>query len=354
MSLESANSRLKNAGVSITLELKSGKITLRGTFPPKPGSVKTKPYQQRLHLRLDPTPSGIRQAEKEARKIAALIDCKEFDWKNYRSESTEKDPEPFLLEDFHQFYLSKGGSENTWKTDYLVILKKLNTDPTIDSLTQLVLNTAPNTRTRKRACIAVTALAKYLKLDLNVTELRGNYSPFRSVKQRTIPTDQQIAETRHHLPEPWQWIYGMMATYGLRNHEVFRLDLAEFPIVQILDDTKTGFRECWPCHPQWAESWNLVNPVLPNVALMQENSDLGHRVTVQFNRSKIPFAPYDLRHAWAIRTLEYGWPVEFSAHMMGHSLAVHTQIYGRWITREKKQQIFDLLISRKNGITPPI
>ena len=336
----------------MTIELKGGKLTLRGTLPPKPNSGKTKNYQQRIHLKLDPTPSGVRQAEKEARKISALLDLKEFDWEPYTTPTLKKQKN--LIDEFYAHYLAKGGTEATWRSDYWIILKNIEEPVTADRLTNAVLQTSPNTRTRKRACIAVSALAKFARIDLDVKALRGNYSPFSSTSKREIPTDQQIANNRLLLPAPWRWVYGMMATYGLRNHEVFRLDLSEFPIVQILDDTKTGFRECWPCHPQWANAWNLVNPVLPNVALMQENSDLGHRVTVQFRRSNIPFAPYDLRHAWAIRTLEYGWPVEFSAQMMGHSLAVHTRTYQRWITREKKQQIFERLVAQNDRFLPPV
>jgi hypothetical protein len=44
------------------------------------------------------------------------------------------------------------------------------------------------------------------------------------------------------------------------------------------------------------------------------------------------------------------WPVEFSAQMMGHSVEVHTKIYQRWITREKKQKIFDLLTKGRDKI----
>ena len=72
------------------------------------------------------------------------------------------------------------------------------------------------------------------------------------------------------------------------------------------------------------------------------------RVTQAFNRSKIPFNPYDLRHAWAIRTLQESWPVELSASLMGHSVDVHTKTYQRWITRERKMSIFDHLVRGLN------
>ncbi|MEM9120340.1 MAG: hypothetical protein AAGD09_21010 [Cyanobacteria bacterium P01_F01_bin.56] len=65
---------------------------------------------------------------------------------------------------------------------------------------------------------------------------------------------------------------------------------------------------------------------------------------------KLPFAPYDLRHAWAVRTLLFGWPVELSARQMGHSVEVHTRTYQRWITRQQTQQVYDLLVNLADPI----
>ncbi|MEM6716600.1 MAG: hypothetical protein AAGD09_21015 [Cyanobacteria bacterium P01_F01_bin.56] len=74
---------------------------------------------------------------------------------------------------------------------------------------------------------------------------------------REIPSDEDIIRYRNELENPaWQWVYGVMACYGLRNHEVFYLDLSEFPVVRVLDDTKTGAREVWPCYPEWATEWS--------------------------------------------------------------------------------------------------
>ncbi|MEO1149319.1 MAG: site-specific integrase, partial [Cyanobacteria bacterium J06638_22] len=65
------------------------------------------------------------------------------------------------------------------------------------------------------------------------------------------------------------------------------------------------------------------------------------------------FAPYDLRHAWAVRTLLFGWPVELSARQMGHSVDIHTRTYQRWISRERIQQVYDLLVNREDRPRPP-
>ncbi|MEM6434652.1 MAG: hypothetical protein AAF773_12495 [Cyanobacteria bacterium P01_D01_bin.115] len=168
-----------------------------------------------------------------------------------------------------------------------------------------------------------------------------------------MPTDEAIALYREQSTNPaWQWVYGMMAAYGLKNHECFHLDLADFPVVQVLETTKTGTREVWPCYPEWPSAWSLDKMRLPPIKLNRTNQKIGHSVT-KYLSPKLPFVPYDLRHAWAVRTLLFGWPVELSARQMGHSVEVHTRTYQRWIDREKIQAVYDLLVSRGDRPKPP-
>ncbi|MDB9529178.1 hypothetical protein PN498_24515 [Oscillatoria sp. CS-180] len=195
-------------------------------------------------------------------------------------------------------------------------------------------------------------MAKFTGLEWDGSQLRGNYSPSK-VEPRDLPNDEGIIVYRETIANPaWRWVYSMMATYGLRNHEVFHLDLADFPIVKVLESTKTGAREVWPCYPEWAEEWELHLCQLPPVKLDRSNSKIGHSVT-QYLSPKLPFLPYDLRHAWAIRTLLFGWPVELSARQMGHSVDVHTRTYQRWIDREKIQAVYELLVNRRDRPRPP-
>jgi len=68
---------------------------------------------------------------------------------------------------------------------------------------------------------------------------------------------------------------------------------------------------------------------------------IGQQVTRQFQRYHIPFSPYNLRHAWAVRTIHFGLPDAIAAQMMGHSVAIHTQTYHRWISHRDQQQAVD-------------
>jgi len=74
---------------------------------------------------------------------------------------------------------------------------------------------------------------------------KGNYSTSQ-VEPRDLPEDDRIEQRYLSIPNPaWQWVYGMIACYGLRNHEIFHLDLDSLKtapgILEVLDG-KTGAR----------------------------------------------------------------------------------------------------------------
>jgi integrase len=353
--LRQVNGRLKASQVRVRVEPKGETLTLRATLPPKPNSDRTEPYQQRVYVGLPCNPSGLREAEKLARLLGAQVVAKEFSWDEWgsgRSSPARSCGE--VVKAFKAHYLDNGGNVDTWEGDYQKAFKKLPLDGELhpDILETLVRATTPNTRPRQRVVNACNALAKFTDQQWDGSHLRGNYSPSK-VEPRDLPTDADIARYRDQLTNPaWRWVYGMMATYGLRNHEVFHLDLADFPVVRVLEDTKTGSLEVWPCYPEWAEKWELNTRQLPPVKLDRQNSKIGHSVT-KYLSPKLPFLPYDLRHAWAVRTLLFGWPVELSARQMGHSVEVHTRTYQRWITRDQIGKVYELLVNWSDRPLPP-
>lgn len=117
----------------------------------------------------------------------------------------------------------------------------------------------------------------------------------------------------------------------------------------VQETTKTGSHEVWPFVPDWIDLFCLRQALLPPV-----NTDLtrttlqriGQQVTRQFKRYDLPFSPYDLRHAWAVRTIHYGLPDAIAAQMMGHSISIHTRTYQRWISHRDRQQAVDAALQR--------
>ncbi|MCS6781663.1 MAG: site-specific integrase [Gloeomargarita sp. SKYG98] len=260
---------------------------------------------------------------------------------------------------FEQDYFTRRGctdkTQTTWKTDYLAVFKHLpgHLPLTSDLLEQAVKQTPPNTRTRRRWVQACQALANFAGLSsIDLKPLRGNYS-HRSVGERELPTDEQIVITREQIKNPhWRWVYGVLAAYGLRPHEVFHLEWSDFPQLRVTDG-KTGSRLVYPLYPEWATQWCLDQEMLPPCS-GATNRDLGQRVTQAFRRANVPFTPYALRHCWAIRAIQFNLPIALAARMMGHSVEVHTQTYHRWITADLYQQEYNRVCRAPDRPTPPL
>lgn len=353
-----ANGRLKSAKVGVRIEKQGDRLWLRGTFPPKPNAQFDKPKQQKFSLGLNANPLGVKLAEAEARKVAALLACKEFSWTPYLKDAAKPTNCGDWVQRFEKDYFAKRDrnpkTETTWNRSYWEVLKRLPSDEplTTEILKNLILGTAPDTRSRQNYAMVANSLAKFANLETDFSLYSGNYSP-RKATPRDLPTDELIQETYYKIPNPdWQWVYAVLATYGLRPHEVFLLDLADIPIATVTDG-KTGSRRVWACYPEWVETFQIKNVCIPNVT-GKANVNLGERVSKAFKRYGVPFAPYDLRHCWAVRSLEFGLDISLAAQQMGHSAKVHSDLYHHWISDRHHQKAYDLLMQRSDRPKPPI
>ncbi|MGB7086026.1 MAG: site-specific integrase [Phormidesmis sp.] len=369
--IATVNQRLKAAKLGLKIERRGEKLNLRGTLPPRPGSPKLRPSQQRIPLGLPAHKAGLKQIEKTAKVIAARLIEQTFDWQEYLGplaglSQTGADLSVQIAAFEHHFFQLRleesNGSHHrlasvrtTWEKAYVPYLRKLQRitakHPSF-SLSEAIYATVQsiqaNSRARQVCCTALDALATFLNAPLP-TPLKSFWGSYGNSKTQTrsLPTDDEILSAYQKIPNPtWRFVYGIMATYGLRNHEVFFSDydlLAsgdEEAAIEVLETTKTGQHDVWPFYPEWVDTFDLREIALPNI-----NTDLtrttlqrvGQQVSLQFKRYGIPFAPYDLRHAWAVRTVHMGLPDTVSARMMGHSVAIHNRTYHRWITRRDQR-----------------
>jgi integrase len=269
------------------------------------------------------------------------------------------------IQAFHADWLDRGaGNSDTWKLEYLMMFSRLPQDQelTAQHLHAVVIGTTPNSRQRVRACVVITALARFAKIDYDARRYRGKYSFDNPTKERHLPTDEAIVAfySRMHNPR-WRWVYAMMATYGLRNHEVFFVDQERLrrgdSIIRITEG-KTGPREVWPFYPEWFYSMECYRPMLPNVPNDRSHMQLGGTVTKYFreprkSREKLPFNPYDLRHRFAVRTFECGLETTLAAQQMGHRLDVHNRIYHKWISRDVHDRAYDEFLKNPNRPQAP-
>jgi integrase len=365
--IKEANGRLKNNYCGLTIEKIGGRLFLRGTLPPKPLSGKDKPYRQRISA-ANANTEGVKIAEKLAKKISVQIDAKTFDWADYQDEVEPeiiaKSLKDWLNEFENDYFLRKQRTfktETTWRVEYRAVFKFLPPEQelTINNLKSTIVNCSkPDTRTRKRFCQTLSLLAKFAGLSCDFSHLVGNYGS-NSRNVRELPTDKQIQDFYYQIGnESWRWVYGMIATYGLRNHEVFFIDLnsVRSPDRSIkITQGKTGSRKVWPLHPEWVTTFELTSPQCPIINLNRPNRVIGNTVTRHFRRDeKMPFKVYDLRHAWAVRSLEYGIDISLAAKQMGHSLQVHSSLYHSWINEQAHQRAFETAINKSDRPLPPV
>ncbi len=233
------------------------------------------------------------------------------------------------------------------------------------SLLEQVLESYPlASRSRQQCGLVLSLLARQeqLQLPADWNERAAGYG-LHQARFRQLPSDGQILEVVDAIPNPgWRLVFGLMATYGLRNHEVFftdfsGLDASQDGVVRVLPTTKTGEHQVWPFLPEWVDHFALrplarQRALLPPICTDLRTTTLqqvGRRVAEQFRRYQLPLTPYDLRHAWALRTIHMGLPDTVAARMMGHSVAIHTRTYHHWITRRDQQQAVDAALARRSA-----
>jgi integrase len=362
--IQAINDRLRAANIGINVLLKGSRLYLQATFPPKPNSPKNFPHQQTLSLGIYANSAGIKRAEKEAIKIGGLIACKEFSWLPYLKPEAVPNPRSLkvkdLVQDLEQDYFGKRKrtpeSETTWKDDYMRVYRKLPSECllTIEILKREILATKPDTRTRRRVVLACNCLARFAELNVDFSEWIGSYN-IKSVNPRSLPTDEFIAETYHRIVNPrWKLAYALMAVYGIRNYEIWKTSILDYPVVWVDSGKTENSRIVCPLYPEWAENWIPCEIWELPISNAATNTARGGVVTKAFSRSGIPFAPYNLRHAWAARAFEFDIEVGKAAAQMGHSETIHRKVYQRWIDRLAYVRDYERLLSKPNRPIAPM
>ncbi|MFZ9279134.1 MAG: site-specific integrase [Vulcanococcus sp.] len=382
LAIQEHNALLSASGVSLRLERRGRKLGLRGPLPCRQGSGRFP--VQRISLGLEADAAGLEDARLQLRRVLQQLQQQSFQWSEWSASSPVQTavPEPLavapICESFEQAFFSDprrrrnpSGCRTTWTSAYLPYLRRLQQMAAEHQLRfglpllESVLESYPlASRSRQQCGTALAALARQQGLELpkQWSERAGGYG-LHAAQFRQLPSDPQILEWIERIPNPrWRLAYGLMATYGLRNHEVFFTDLSALApggdrVIRVLPTSKTGEHQVWPFQPEWVERFELPRLGCDRLQLPEVCTDLrrttlqqvGRRVAEQFRRYQIPLTPYDLRHAWAVRTIHIGLPDTVAARMMGHSVAIHTRTYHHWITRRDQQQAVDAALARSRA-----
>jgi len=380
--ISSINKKFSIKGTKLRIEKRGGKLNIRGRLPSKDN--KNISRVQRISLGLNADLPGLKEAEKKLHLITLQLELNQFDWKNWtkvsKIEIDKNIQYDFLkkIDEFEEVFFKEIKNEfqsstrkTTWKSAYKPYIKRMISvyaqNEELD-LNKIFLNTLKSyekgSRSRKQCGTSLNVFASFMKHQLppNWNLMSRGYG-LKKASFRDLPNDDFIQELWRKIPnKSWQYVFALMATYGLRNHEVFFADLSSLKkggdsIIRVLDTTKTGEHQVWPFHPKWVDIFELYNlgedySLLPKINLdlkVTTLQNIGKRVTEQFKRYQLKIKPYDLRHAYAVRTILYDLPDTVAARMMGHSVNLHTQTYHHWITKRDQQKAVNNAILKFNG-----
>lgn len=358
VNLEPANRALRQRGVRYTLERLKDGLWLRGTLPQLDGSKK----RQRLSLGLKATPAGLLEAESRAVSLAAAIASGTYPacglpW----DRGSEEEPVPALLlasepekllpvahwvdrfaESFWLGRVRTSAAERTWaRIDTELRRLPRSALLTLDLLVAVAGTTKPGSRSRLEVCKVFKRLAKVADLTglEQLDALRTPYEP----APRELPSDEELRVFLEAVREHprWGWATAALATYGCRPAEVFSLRPAEDGTGRVLTVKRKGKQPIWRTAlalPQvWSTDFNLANIQRPWECGKPATYDslTAKKLVEQWGRwlrrKRYELQLYDLRHAWAVRSIRLNLNASLAAKCLGHSVSVHHETYHRWL-----------------------
>ncbi|MEM9922773.1 MAG: site-specific integrase [Cyanobacteria bacterium P01_D01_bin.50] len=335
--------------------------------------------QYKISLGIPASFDGLKTAEEEAYELGKLIARQTFTWTDkYLGVKATKDKGITFREFYEQFekrYFEKRKrtikSENTFKDlksryrRYFISEELINQD----NLRKIIISveTPP---LRKELIRIASLISSLLNLNYIFKDCSLKYTP----KKRDVPRDLIIVEWFHNIQKYYEnldskhekyktrykrykLIYGLLAVYGLRPREIINQPDFEWFVsgenssnsFKVHESNKTGYREVLPFVPEWIELFDLKNE--DNIIDLKEfiewvGKSTSHKLKTstigdRFRVIGIPFTPYDLRHACAIRAHLQGMPIKAAADNLGHSVEVHTETYQRWFGLENRRKAFE-------------
>lgn len=364
-SLEEINKRLKASKRGVSLRIRGDTLSLRATLPPRPDSPKTQAHQQDIALGMYANPAGLKAAEDKAIELAAdIVKWKagqNFPWNNWiEGKLAQGNTCEYWVEAFKEEFLIKQQqfSASTWERHYLLQFDRLppKAKLTGELLLRTLLSLPINSWTRHHTASSYIKLAKFAGIDIDLQPYKGKYNPTDTIKD--LPSDEAIALIREQIVSTqWQWVYGMLAAYGLRPHEIFFATVEPLPPYKCyVSEGKTGARTVQPFYPDWAERWKLweqQNLVTQKTEYWELGRQVRQSLYFRFKKIGANLAPYDLRHAYAIRvSVVFELPVTIAAKLMGHSVNVHLNTYQRHIDEKTNSLAVERAIARFDGEAP--
>lgn len=357
--VSAATAAMNTRGIPGSLVVHQGNLYWRGYFTDEAG----KTAQRRVPLKLKAHESHLFTAEKRVMQLAELVGelgvlPAELPWGRKAQQVQVHALSPVsplkvvqgveLLEAaFWQGKTRSSQSQRSWarlrtELNRLPAEAKLTTDLLVAVASQL----PEGSRSRLEACKTYKRMGKLAGLQ-GLEALDALKTPYEPMP-RDIPPDEALLGfldvSRTH--PRWGWCTAALVVYGCRPAEVFSLcpDTNGTAQCLTLKRKQQGGRSGMPVWrtalalpSEWVARFDLLNVSRPwDVTSPREyDSQEAKRLTEQWGRWVRLRSPglnlYDLRHAWAIRSIHAVPNASMAAKCMGHSLEVHHRAYHRWL-----------------------
>ena len=304
-----------------------GRLYLLAKVPKRNGEPGLR--QQRIALRMDDTPVNRRAAAKQLKTLERQLATDSFDWSYWLDDAERGVTWREAIAKLYRARVVLGRtSESTWEINYMGRLRQLKPGAkvTTESVAAALQRYDRNSCSYKEMYHLLRHLTRLVAVDFPEVPL-PTYSQARAV---LVPSDDEIIAWVEGSGTA-AWYFGMMATYGLRPHEIEGAVLIDKDYCQVQDATKTGFRTVVPLPREWVERFALhdrrLRPTLDGAA--HDRADavakwLSHKAR------RVPWRPYALRHAYAGRLWREGGSrldVFTAARLMGHTPTQHARTY---------------------------
>lgn len=347
--LQATNDSLKKRGVKGRLVAVKDRLFLRGTFTDATGVRKDR------RVPLGVAVAGVLEAESRAVALAAIINStgtlpEALPWDApvpstpvRARELTVAAAVEKLTADFWRGKVRTSAAERTLER----LLAETGRLPqaatlTMDLLVAVGEQQEPGTRTRQEFLKVAKRLAVLVGIDGTdrLDALRTSYEP----AERELPTEEQLVALLDAMPDGHQWSWPLWAliTYGCRPCEVFSLVPAEDGTARCLTVKRKDRLPTWrtalalPISPITLERslpWDVKTPqAYDSKEAARLNKNWGKWLGGKWADGIAPgLQLYDLRHAWAVRSIRKNLNASLAAKTMGHSLDVHHRTYHRWL-----------------------
>lgn len=311
-----------------SINVQRGRLYLLARVPRRDGQPGLQ--QQRIALRLDDTPINRRAAAKQLQTLERQLADGSFSWA-YWLDQEEGLTWREAISRLHRARVVLGRtSQSTWEINYMGRLRQIpaGSQCNSESMAAALQRYDRASCSYKELFYLLRHLAKLVAVPFPEVPL-PTYLEAAAV---VVPTDDEIIAWVEGAG-PAAWYFGMMATYGLRPHEIEGAVLVDRDYCQVQEATKTGFRTVVPVPREWVERFRLhdrrLRPTLQGAA--HERADMVAKwLSKELKRLSLPWRPYALRHAYAGRLWATGGSrldIYTAARLMGHSPQQHARTY---------------------------